>query len=65
MIIHEIEQLLWLETPKGEAIAKFMIDYGPDSDLQWVCVQQDTREIWTWSNWDVKASKNITLGRIE
>jgi len=65
VIIHEIEQLLWLETPKGEAIAKFMIDYGPDSDLQWVCVQQDTREIWTWSNWDVKASKNITLGRIE
>ena len=62
-MIHELTHLLWLKTPKGQAIAKFLIDRGPDSDLQWVCIQQDTGEIWTWSNWDVKAANNITLGR--
>lgn len=61
-MILEISQLLWLSTPKGQAVAKFLIDNGPDSDLQWVCIQQNG-EIWTWSNWDVRALDNITLGR--
>ena len=61
-MILELSQLLWLSTPKGEAVAKFLIDYGPDADLQWVCVQS-TGEIWTWSNWDVRALPNRTLGR--
>ena len=62
-MIHEIQQLLWLNTPKGQAIAKFMIDRGPESDLEWVCIQHDTGEIWTWSNWDVTVPDNVTLGR--
>jgi hypothetical protein len=61
--IVEIEQTIWLKTPKGQALAKFMIDRGAESDLQWVCIQQDTGEIWTWSNWDVRVMPNITMGR--
>jgi hypothetical protein len=62
-MILEISQLLWLQTPKGHAVAKFLIDRGDDADLQWVCIQHDTGEIWTWSNWDVRALPNATLGR--
>lgn len=62
-MIHEITQILWLQTPKGLALAKFMLDYGPESNIFWICAQQDTGECWTWSNQDVRIAKNITLGR--
>lgn len=50
-------------TPKGEGFAQFLIDYGPESDLYWTVFITATGEIWTFSNHDVRASKNITLGR--
>lgn len=50
-------------TPKGEGFAHILIDYGPESDLYWTVFITDTGEIWTFSNRDVRASKNITLGR--
>lgn len=62
-MILEIHQLIWLQTPKGQGVAKFLIDNGPESDLQWVCFITDTKEIWTFSNWDVRVHSNITLGR--
>lgn len=62
-MIHELTQILWVTTPKGLALVKFLIDYGPEADLAWVCVQQDTGEIWTWDNSDVRVVKNVTLGR--
>ena len=62
-MILEIHQLIWLQTPKGQGIAKFLIDYGPESDLYWTVFIQETGEIWTFSNEDVRASQNVTLGR--
>lgn len=62
-MILEIKQLIWLQTPKGQGIAKFLIDNGPESDLMWVCFIQATSEIWTFSNYDVRVSDNVTLGR--
>lgn len=61
-MILELAQLIWVTTPKGRARALFLIDYGPESDLQWVCAQA-TGEVWTWSNWDIRVADNITLGR--
>ncbi len=52
-----------LNTPKGEGFAHFLIDYGPESDLYWTVFITDTGEIWTFANRQVRASKNITLGR--
>lgn len=63
-MILEITQLIWLQTPKGQGIAKFLIENGPESDLMWVCFIQETKEIWTFSNWDVRVSDNVTLGRV-
>lgn len=52
-----------VETPKGGGYAQILLDYGPDYDLMWV-VFQDSGECWTWKNNDIRAVKNITLGRI-
>lgn len=50
-------------TPKGRALAHFLLDYGPENDLMWVCFQDDTGECWTWENADIRARVNKTLGR--
>jgi hypothetical protein len=52
-----------MNTPKGEGFAQFLIDYGPESDLYWTVFITETGEIWTFANKEVRASKNITLGR--
>ncbi|MFC4822248.1 hypothetical protein [Dokdonella ginsengisoli] len=50
-------------TPRGEGFAHILIDYGPESDLYWTVFITDTGEVWTFSNREVRAAKNITLGR--
>lgn len=52
-----------LETPKGKALAHFVIDYGPEHNLMWVTFVDATGECWTWPNYKVRAQKNITMGR--
>ncbi|WP_199099113.1 hypothetical protein [Dyella sp. ASV21] len=52
-----------LATPKGDGYAHFLIDYGPESDLYWTVFITGTGEIWTFANREVRATKNITLGR--
>lgn len=53
-----------MNTPKGEGFAHILIDYGPESDLYWTVIMTGSGEIWTFSNREVRASKNITLGRV-
>lgn len=52
-----------VDTPKGEALATVLLDYGPDYDLMWVTFIDATGECWTWGNRDIRGVKNITLGR--
>lgn len=54
-----------MNTPKGEGFAHFLIDYGPESDLYWTVFITETGEVWTFANHQVRASKNITLGRTD
>jgi hypothetical protein len=49
-------------TPKGNALAHVLIDYGPEADLIWVCFQQDGQR-WSWRNSEINAQPNITMGR--
>jgi hypothetical protein len=53
-----------LVTPQGKALAHFLIDYGPEHDLLWVCFQ-DNGQCWTWRNQDIRAETNITFGRLK
>ena len=52
-----------LNTPKGKAVAHFIIDYGYEHDLYWVCFQHETGECWTWSNKEITIDNNSTIGR--
>jgi hypothetical protein len=52
-----------LDTPKGKGFAHFMIDYSQEHDLHWVVFIDETGECWTFANRDIRAQKNITLGR--
>jgi len=62
-VIHEIAQAIWLDTPKGLALAKFLVDRGIDSDNEWICIINETGEIWSFDNSDVRVTKSLTLGR--
>lgn len=63
MIVQQLNPPLPLTTPKGSALAHLVIDYGPEHDLMWVCFQDDTGECWSWANPEIRAQKNISMGR--
>ena len=50
-------------TPKGNGYAIMAIDYSQEHDLLWVVAINDTGEIWTFQNKQVKLQYNITMGR--
>ena len=54
-----------LATPKGNALAHVLIDYGAEHDLLWVCIQNEGGEIWCWNNRDVRGQENISMKRGE
>jgi hypothetical protein len=53
-----------LDTPKGKGLAWLVIDYGAEHDLMWVVAINATGEIWTFRNPEVRAEKNVTMGRM-
>lgn len=63
-MILQLNEPLWFNTPKGEAVAHFLIDRGFEHDLEWVCFVTETGECWTFSNQDIRIQKNITIGRV-
>jgi hypothetical protein len=63
MSFTQLNPPLPVNTPKGEALAHAVIDYGPEYSLVWVCIQ-DNGQIWSWNNTQVRGMKNITMGRI-
>lgn len=62
-MILQLNPSIPLDTPKGPALAVLVIDMGEEHHLMWVCFQDDTGECWTWPNPQVRAQKNVTMGR--
>jgi hypothetical protein len=62
-LLLQLNPPLPLQTPKGEGIAHFLIDYSVEDNLYWVVFINETGECWTFSNLEIRACKNITLGR--
>ena len=52
-----------VSTPKGNALAHMVIDYGPEHNLIWVCFIDSTGECWSYDNKYIRAQMNITMGR--
>jgi len=65
MSLLQLNPPLELATPKGKGLAWFLIDYGVEHDLMYVVVINSTSEIWTFANHEVRAAKNITMGRTD
>lgn len=59
-----IDPPLPLDTPKGSSLCHFVIDYGVEHDLLWVCAIDATGECWTFRNRDIRFPKNLTMGRM-
>lgn len=60
-MFHQLTEKFYLETPKGDAIAYFVIDEGRDQDLYWGCFVEATRECWIFRNPEVRLSRNFTM----
>lgn len=63
MSIVQLNPQLPIVCPKGEGYAIALIDYSQDHDLLWVIAINETGEIWTYPNPEVRAVKNISMGR--
>ena len=61
-MILQLNPTIPVETPLGKGLAHFLIDYGEEHHLMWVCVQ-DTGEIWTWENPKVRVQPNPSFSR--
>lgn len=49
--------------PKGNGYAIALIDYSQEHHLLWVIAIDETGEIWTYANHEVRMQKNLSLGR--
>ena len=61
--IQQLNPPMPVVTPKGSGLAHLVIDYGPEHNLLWVVFLDDGGECWTYPNINIRAQKNITLGR--
>lgn len=64
MSLLQLSPTLPLSTPKGAGQAWFLIDYGPEHHLIYVVAIDATGELWSFDNTQVRAQKNITMGRL-
>jgi hypothetical protein len=62
-MIQQLNPPIPVDTPMGEGLAHVLIDYGIEHDLYWVVFLRCNKECWTYSNRDIRALKNITVGR--
>jgi len=63
-MIKQLNPPIPLNTPKGDGLAHFLIDYGPEYNLIWTVFIDVTGECWSFQNPEIRSIKNITLGRI-
>lgn len=61
-MILQLSPLIPMDTPKGPADAFFVIDYGRDAPLMFVCFVRETGECWCCEQRDVRLEKNVTSG---
>jgi hypothetical protein len=50
-------------TEKGTGQAWLVVDYGAEHHLMWTVAMDYSGEVWTFSNPEIRAQWNVTLGR--
>jgi hypothetical protein len=64
-MITQLNPPLPMRTPKGDGLAHFVIDYGPESNLLWVVFMQKDGACWAVPNPEVSLKANWSMGRRE
>ena len=59
--IHEINQVIWVNTPHGKGIALFLIDYGPQQNTIWVVTLKENGKIKHYDSNQISIEINHTL----
>lgn len=59
--IHEVQQVLWVETPHGIGQVLFLIDYGVHENVIFVVALEETRCIKHYNTNQVKLCMNHTI----
>jgi hypothetical protein len=57
MSVAQLNPPVPMTTPKGDALAHLLVDYGPEFEVHWVCFQDDTGECWTWPASQIRGPK--------
>jgi hypothetical protein len=60
-VIHEIQQVLWVDTPHGLGQALFVIDYGVHQNTIWMVSLKESGEIKHYDSNHIRLSRNHTL----
>jgi len=63
MSLLQLDPSIPVITPKGDGYAHILIDYGAEFNLLWVVFLDDSGECWTFDNTQIRAQKNVTMGR--
>jgi hypothetical protein len=59
--IHEIQQVMWVDTPHGIGQALFLIDYGPQNNIIFVVALENDGSIKHYDTNQIFLSTNYTL----
>lgn len=63
-VVHELQQVLFVQTPHGKGQALFIIDYGIHENTIWVIALNNTREIKHYSSMQLKVWPNYKLNNL-
>jgi hypothetical protein len=59
--IHEVQQILWVQTAHGNGQVLFILDYGPHENTIWTVALETTGEIKHYNSNQIKLCWNNTL----
>jgi hypothetical protein len=62
LIALQLNPPLFVVTPKGDGIARILIDYGPDTNPMFIVELNESRDILCFDMLDIKGSGNSAWG---
>jgi hypothetical protein len=62
-MLTQLNPPLPMKTPKGDGLAHFVIDYGPETNLMWVVFMDADGACWTVPNPEIRMKANWSMGR--
>jgi len=62
-MILEVKQSIQVDTSKGRGRIWLVTEYGSEIEKVFTVILDDTGEIWEFTNKEVRATSNVTMGR--